>query len=54
MPAQTVTSAMTAAEAMACPGRLVKGRAAAAGPISPAWLSRPSRAARRRVAGAVR
>ena len=30
MPAQTVTSAMTVAEAMACPGRLVKDRAAAA------------------------
>jgi len=40
MPAQTVIRAMPAATAMACPGRLVNERAAAAGPIISANMSR--------------
>jgi len=39
MPIQTVASAMPMARAMACPGRLVNDRAAAAGPIISANIS---------------
>jgi putative phosphoribosyl transferase len=39
MPIQTVASAMPMASAMACPGRLVNDRAAAAGPIISANMS---------------
>jgi len=39
MPIQTVASAMPMASAMACPGRLVNDRAAAAGPIISANIS---------------
>ena len=42
MPAQTVTRAMPVATAMACPGLLVNERAAAAGPIISANISRAS------------